>query len=134
MRMLGFLVLLAMTAGCQSGDDFNRLRPAVDLSPLGCGYKWFQSGHAMLTCAEYQATERDRLVELARADAWQIAKTRCPDTCPPIELEDPVADDGPSSQAGCRGGIAYFPSRVFFQCGPGNRASAIDHSVRRPSY
>jgi hypothetical protein len=51
-----------------------------------------------------------------------------------IELEDPAANDGPSSQAGCRGGVAYFPSRVFFQCGRGNRATAIDHSVRRPSY
>lgn len=116
MRTAGILAAVAFTAGCHTSSDPRLLRPSVDLSPLSCGYKWFQSGHAMLSCDEYQVAKRERLVELARADAWEIANQRCPVACPPVELKDTAETDGPASQAGCRGGIAYYPSRVFFQC------------------
>ena len=113
-------LLLAATLLAACGhQSVDAPRPAIDLSPVGCGYKWFQSGYSPELAMSCDA-DRTGLVETetARAvdHAWEIARQRCPSECPPRELQDtterpPVAPDGV-----CRGGRVYFTARVFFEC------------------
>jgi len=50
--------------------------------------------------------------------AWDTARTRCPDSCAPIELEDSIEIVERFADGVCRNDFAYFSTRVFFQCGP----------------
>jgi hypothetical protein len=116
-RILAIVVCLSGCAGTTRIED---MRPQVDLSPVGCGYKWFQSGYSPtveIPCDRDRAPMREEQTALARADAWEIAEERCPDACGPIELRDTVASEDRFPNGVCRNGYAYFSTRVFFQCG-----------------
>ena len=89
------------------------------MTPLGCGYKWFQSGYSPtldLPCDQDRQRLAGKQMELARAHAREIASARCPEACPPVELVDP-GDPGDAFPEGvCNNGFVYFTSRLFFQC------------------
>jgi hypothetical protein len=107
-------------AGCASTTETPELRPRVDLSPVGCGYKWFQSGYGptiSISCDQDRSPLRDTHRALARTHAWEIARKRCPDACRPITLKDSIDQEDRFPDGVCRSGYAYFSVRVFFQCG-----------------
>ena len=114
------LLVLGLT-GCSSNEPEPN-RPSVDHTPVGCGYKWFQTGYSpylVMDCAADRSALRAAQTELAVTHAWEVAKARCPGACPPRELTDTV-DTPPNAPDGvCRGGRIYFTARVFLQCGPG---------------
>ena len=109
---------LVVLAGCTAAPRPPFL-PQPELGPLGCGYKWFQTGYSpvhRLACdadrGELNATEP----ALAEAHAWEIARTRCPDACPPVPLED-TAPAPPAAAGGrCHDGYVYYTFRIFAQC------------------
>lgn len=117
MRVLGVVALLA---GCTPTEGVRGLRPQVDLSPVGCGYKWFQSGYGptvQIPCNQDRAPLSEEHKALAREHAWEIAERRCPDACASVEIDDSVAVEDRTPNGVCRGGYAYFSARVIFQCG-----------------
>lgn len=114
------VMLVLLLAGCASSNDLRDLRPDVDLSPVGCGYKWFQSGYSptiQIPCDQDRRPLKTEYQALARAHAWEVAQKRCPGACAPTELQDSVETDDRNPDGVCRGGYAYFSTRVFFQCG-----------------
>jgi len=118
--MRSLLAVLVLLAGCAASDELRDLRPTVDLSPVGCGYKWFQSGYSptiQIPCEQDRSTLRQEYKDTARADAWDVAQKRCPSSCAPTELQDTVQTEDRDPNGVCRGGYAYFSTRVFFQCG-----------------
>lgn len=115
------LLAIFVVSGCAT-QNLSAPRPQVDLSPVGCGYKWFQSGYSpdrLIDCdhdrSELHESEKQRAVE----DAWRIARSRCPSVCPPIELVDSVPSADRLPEGRCRQGVVYYVSRVFFQCSEG---------------
>lgn len=112
--------ILLLFSGCASIENRGPLRPSIDLSPLGCGYKWFQSGYSPtleMACDLDRSELIDEQMALASEHARQVAATRCPDACSPVELVDP-GDPGNAFPDGvCNDGFVYFTTRLFFQCG-----------------
>lgn len=113
------LLIAAFVAGGCATQNLSAPRPQVDLSPVGCGYKWFQSGYSadrLMDCSadrsEMHVREKQRAVE----DAWRVARDRCPSVCPPIELQDSVPSADRLPEGRCQQGVVYYVSRVFFQC------------------
>ena len=108
-----------LLGGCASTYEHGPLRPEVDLSPLGCGYKWFQSGYSPtleMACDKDRSDLIDSQMALAREHAQEVAGARCPESCPPVELVDP-GDPGDAFPDGvCNAGFVYFTTRLFFQC------------------
>ncbi len=123
-RDTGDLIALAsltlLLGGCSSFDAPKRPRPQVDLSPLGCGYKWFQSGYSPtleMDCAKDRRALVNAQMALAAEHAREVARTRCPEACPPVDLVDP-GDPGDAFPDGvCNSDFVYFTTRLFFQCG-----------------
>ena len=113
MRRFVFIVALA---GCSHGGSIQHQMPLVDMSPLGCGYKWIQSGHAAIDCDQADAMPIKQKTLMATDDAWRIARERCPSTCPPRELRDTSAGPERPGSNDCHSGTIYFQKRVFFQC------------------
>ena len=113
------LLLALGLVGCSSTEP-SLNRPVVDLSPVGCGYRWFQTGYSpylTMDCAADRSALKAAQTQLAIAHAWAVAAERCPSDCPPRELEDTV-DTPPNAPDGvCREGRVYFTSRVFLECG-----------------
>lgn len=119
LKTTGWLVVL-LVAGCKGMSPLPNLRPEVDLSLVDCGYKWFQSGYGptlALPCEQDRSALRGEQRALAREHAWETARTRCPESCPPIEIEDSIEVEERFVDGVCRNGFAYFSTRVFFQCG-----------------
>lgn len=124
----GHLITVAglslLLGGCAGVGAPEPLRPQVDLSPLGCGYKWFQSGYGPtleMACAADRSALIDEQMALAAEHAREVARTRCPAACPPLELVDP-GDPGDAFPDGvCNSGFVYFTTRLFFQCGDSKR-------------
>jgi len=113
-------LLLIMMSGCES-QNLPPVRAAVDLHPVGCGYKWFQSGYSEYVpwpCSEDRSTLKASLLASAESRAWEIARQRCPAACPPQERKDTVVWEHPSEDGVCREDYVYFFNRIFFQCGP----------------
>lgn len=112
--------MVVYLTGCAGTKDLKNFRPEVDLSPVGCGYKWFQSGYSPTvhsSCDADRSTIREAQIALARSHAWEVAENRCPDSCPPRELADSVEAEDRYPDGVCRDGYTYFTTRVFFQCG-----------------
>ena len=113
---LGLLLLLI--TGCATREPPTN-RVAVDVSPVGCGYRWFQSGYSPYLEIDCTA-DRDHLREAqileATDHAWAVARERCPAACPPQRLEDTVEWQHPAPEGVCRDGVAYYFTRVFFHC------------------
>ena len=108
---------LLLTACASRAPPTNR--PAVDLTELGCGYKWFQTGYSEylnIACERDRTSIREAQTQLARAHAWDVARLRCPTECPPTELADTVEFDDNFPDGVCRGDKVYFLTRVFFAC------------------
>ena len=117
---LCLLLIILLFNGCSGTPRVPDLRPKVDLSPVGCGYKWFQSGYGPtleMPCDEDRSPLRSEQIALAIDHAWETARTRCPQDCPPRELEDSVPAEDRFPNGVCSNGYAYFTTRVFFQCG-----------------
>ncbi len=117
-------MFLLVSSGCTITADSGFRQPAVDLSPLDCGYKWFQSGYSPtleMSCEADRSQIVDEQMALARQHAREVARARCPEVCPPEELVDP-GDPGDAFPEGiCNAGYVYFTSRLFFQCAERNR-------------
>jgi hypothetical protein len=116
--------LLLGLAGCaQPALELPAL--AVDVSPVDCGYKWFQTGYSPRVRVESCETGRDelrnRLTVEAVEHAWDTARVRCPVACPPAELSDTVEWENPLPDGSCKDDRLHYITRVFFQCddGPG---------------
>lgn len=123
MRALEIMSLsLACLSGCAGTNEPPINRPQVDLTPVGCGYKWFHSGYSP-TLERLCEMDRSDLVDaqrsLARDHAWDTARIRCPEACPPVELKDSIETDDQFPAGVCRNDIVYFTVRVFFQCAIG---------------
>ena len=88
----------------------------MDMSPLGCGYTWSQSGHAEMSCKDSGVMSKDDKVALAREDAWRIARERCPEECPPVEMKDTASPNDREHLGTCYSGMTYYPQRILFQC------------------
>lgn len=114
------LLLVVLALGGCAKSELRSLKAEIDMSPVDCGYKWFQSGYSPDIYIECELN-RDHLqpeqTALAIDHAWSIANTRCPIKCPPRELKDTVEWENPSPDGVCRDGVIYFYSRLFFQCG-----------------
>ena len=115
------LVALSMLAtACSSQQNVQTGVVNVDMRPLDCGYKWFQTGRspALQRSCELARGEglKAQQTQLAVAHAWSIAKERCPSACPPIELNDPSEWEEPYPNGMCRENQVYYTARVFFQC------------------
>ena len=117
---LCYAAAILLLSGCAGVKERGPLRPDVDLSPLGCGYKWFQSGYSPsmeMACDLDRSHLAEEQTELAREHAREVARNRCPTACPPVELVDP-GDPGDAFPEGlCTSGFVYFTTRLFFQCG-----------------
>jgi hypothetical protein len=112
------LFTILVSSGCAT-KSFQENRPQLNMSPVGCGYKWFQSGYSpdrLLDCSEDRSELHAPEKQLAVADAWRIAISRCPNACPPIELSDSAAAEERWPEGRCDHGVVYYVSRVFFQC------------------
>lgn len=114
------LVVLAMLAPACSSQSIQTGSVTIDMRPLDCGYKWFQTGTSPtirqscdLPRGEDLLTQQTRL---AVEHAWSMARERCPSECPPIELNDPSEWDEPFPNGVCRENQVYYTARVFFQC------------------
>lgn len=123
MKQLKFtgMLLIVVAGGCTGSRPMPDLRPDVDLSPVGCGYKWFQSGYGPtleIPCDQDRSAMRDEQKALAREHAWETARARCPDTCAPVELKDSIETEERFVNGVCRNDFAHYSTRVFFQCGP----------------
>ena len=114
------LAILIGLSGCAGTQELRDLRPAVDLSPVGCGHKWFQSGYSptiQSACSLDRSSIRSAHRGLALDHAWEVARTKCPDVCPPVELSDSVEAVKRFPDGVCRDGLVYFTERIFVQCG-----------------
>jgi hypothetical protein len=112
-------IALSLVAGCATNQEIAGLVPAVQTSPVDCGYQWFQSGYSppmQISCDVDRTPLRDAQNALAREHAWEVAASRCPESCAPVELEYSGESDR-SPNGVCRNGYAYFSEQVFFQCG-----------------
>ena len=112
------LLVVFIASGCAT-QNLSVPRPQVDLSPVGCGYKWFQSGHSpdrLIDCSVDRSELHAQEKQLAVADAWRIARNRCPSACPPIELPDAVPAPDRPPEGRCQQDVVYYVTRVFFQC------------------
>ena len=98
-------------------------RPNVNLSPLDCGYRWFQTGYSeyiSMSCQDDRAPLKETQTRMAEDHAAQVALKRCPSECPPVEVQEPVLWDNPQADGVCREGRVYFLTRKFYQCSQGN--------------
>lgn len=113
------LIFVFAVAGCAQ-RSLESARPNIDLSPLDCGYKWFQTGYSsdvlIENCAMDRSVFRDSLSQKAVAHAWEVGALRCPMECPPQELKDTVEWDNPLPDGSCKEGRLYYLARVFLQC------------------
>lgn len=110
---------LVCLSGCSGTNELQINRPEVDMSPVGCGYKWFQSGYSPTLerpCDQDRSDLQESQRVLALDHAWEVAETRCPTACPPIELQDSIEVEDQFPEGVCRNGYVYFTVRVFFQC------------------
>lgn len=85
------LLFALLAAGCSTTGEAPDPRPVIDLSPVSCGYKWFQSGYSPMieiACEQDRSRFRAEKLALAEEHARTIANQRCPTTCAAIELED----------------------------------------------
>ncbi len=114
-----WLCVAAFVAGCES-RRLELLQPEIDMSPVACNYKWFQTGYSPqlpADCsqergAEFRLTQSD----LANKAAWDVAAQRCPASCPPRELKDTSVWTEPYPNGVCRHNLVYYTKRVFFGC------------------
>ena len=117
-RIIPWLTALLLT-GCSSSGAPGPQRPELDMTPLGCGYKWVQSGYSEtleMPCEEDREHLAEAQMALAAEHAREVANARCPVECPPVELVDP-GDPGDAFPDGvCNNGFVYFTRRLFFQC------------------
>ncbi len=117
-RFAGPLALV-LIAGCSNTQPVGPLRPDMDMTPLGCGYKWFQSGYSptlQMPCAQDRGPIAQAQMDLAGAHAREIANARCPAACPPVELVDPGGSGDAFPEGVCNNDFVYFTTRLFFQC------------------
>ena len=119
MKFISLLSFVALVSAC-STQSIEPQNISIDMRPVGCDYKWFQGGISPplsqscdLPRGEILKTEQTKL---ATANAWEIARTRCPAACPPIELNDPTVWEEPFPNGSCRENRVYYTARVFFQC------------------
>ncbi len=114
-----WLCVAALAAGCES-RRLEFLQPEIDMSPVGCNYKWFQTGYSSqlpVVCSEERGADFHLMqTELAGQAAWDIAEQRCPASCPPRELKDPSVWTEPNPDGVCRQNLVYYTKRVFFGC------------------
>lgn len=111
-----------MLIGCSNRQPaFNQ--PVIDMSPVDCGYKWFQTGRSPPLARDCSLTRGNELradqEALAVSHAWEIAAGRCPAACPPKELRDTSVWEEPYPDGFCADDLVYYTARVFFQCGHG---------------
>ena len=120
MRFLIFLSAMLSLSACAS-KNFDAPTAQIDLSPVECGYKWFQSGVSpgVQQNCDVPRTEQFKVAQqaLAKENAWQIARERCPSACPPRELNDPTKGEERNPDGSCRDSRLYYGAQVFFQCG-----------------
>ena len=104
-----------------SSASLESSKVTIDMRPVGCDYKWFQTGTSPAlrrSCALPRSEEiKIQQHDLALEHAWKIANQRCPAVCPPRELNDPSDWDEPFPNGTCRDGRVYYTARVFFRCG-----------------
>jgi hypothetical protein len=67
-------------------------------------------------CQASRTHLKEEQTRLAQAHAAQVALTRCPRECPPVERQEPVPWTNPQAAGVCREGRVYFLSRKFFEC------------------
>ena len=111
-------VLLLALCGCAS-RELAKYNPKIDLTPLGCGYKWFQTGYSPTReydCDMNRDAIRETELKLANENAWEVAHQRCPAECKPVELKDSVQWQNPHLDGVCRSGVVYFNMRIFLSC------------------
>ena len=105
-------------AGC-AAQDRQPFLPQPDLSPLGCGYKWFQTGYSpvrRVPCDADRSALHTGETALAEAHAWEVPRTRCPEACPPVPLQDTAATAPAFPEGRCYDGYVYYTFRIFAQC------------------
>ncbi len=114
------LIVLLVVGGCQ-GAQFEAPQVEVDMSPLGCGYKWQQSGRSPgleIDCEMPRSQEfGDAQRALAVENAWEIARERCPKACPPRTLPDPSKGPDRFPDGVCRDSRLVYSQAVLFECG-----------------
>jgi len=117
MMRLTILILL-MLGGCTQ-REFVVGAPHIDTSPVGCGYKWFQAGYSPTRSVDCEANRdfiRELDLQLAKENAWEVARERCPSACKPRELSDTVPIENRFPDGVCRNSNLYFTTRIFFVC------------------
>ena len=70
-----------------------------------------------MACGADRSGVRAAQTALATEHAWEVARIRCPEACPPMELADTVEWQPPAADGVCRDDRVYFTARVFFRCG-----------------
>jgi len=119
MKHINSLILILAAAGCAQ-VSLEPAAPSIDLSPLGCGYKWFQTGYSqnirVKDCDADRSALRTEMMIQASAHAWEVGGMRCPAQCPPRELKDTTPWENPEPNGACLQGRVYFLTRVFLQC------------------
>lgn len=120
------LVILSLVATACGSQDIQTDILSIDMRPLDCGYKWFQTGRSPALTRSCDLPRGEDLkaqqTQLAVGHAWSIAKERCPLECPPMELNDPSEWEEPFPNGACRDNHVYYTARVFFQCASMNTA------------
>ena len=106
------LVILSLVATACSSQDIQTGIVSIDMRPLDCGYKWFQTGRSPVLTRSCDLPRGEDLkaqqTQLAVGHAWSIAKERCPLECPPIELNDPSEWEEPFPNGACRDNHVYY--------------------------
>ena len=119
MKLVRLLPLAALLSAC-STPSIDPQNISIDMRPVGCNYKWFQGGISPPLNQSCDLPRGEDLkkeqIKLATANAWEIARVRCPAACPPIELNDPTEWEAPFPDGSCRENRVYYTARVFFQC------------------
>jgi len=114
-----WLCVAVYVAGCES-RGLELLQPEIDMSPVGCNYKWFQTGYSPqlpVDCAQERSADFGLTqIDLASRAAWDVAEHRCPASCPPRELKDTSVWTEPYPDGVCRQNLVYYTKRVFFGC------------------
>lgn len=118
--LAALLLIPAILAGCADRQPALN-KTEINLGPVDCGYKWFQTGRSpdlAIDCALPRGEEvRSSQTVFAIAHAWELARDRCPASCPPRALKDTSVWEEPNPDGVCESGYVSYTAREFFQCG-----------------
>jgi hypothetical protein len=113
-----FFLIVIIFGGCAVKPNL-AYQAKMDMTPLGCGYKWFQAGYSEaqeFDCNLSRISIRENELQLANENAWDVARARCPQECKPVEIQDSVETVERFPDGVCRNNVLYFSTRVFFSC------------------